>query len=152
MSRSSFPSIMLNTKFSLIDTKPRAKRASRRQDSHRNCCPPSAAEETQIQNQPLRPALQSDFCPGRQSRVFMRSGNTWFKGSLHLKHWGGSHWKSTSQACAAERFRSWPSIQGVCAVQKHKSARGKVLLMLKYLCCKAEQRIEISASIFSHPR
>ena len=42
-----------------------------------------------------------------------------FKGSLSLgllKHGVGSLWKSTSQACAAERFRPWPSIKDVCAV------------------------------------
>ena len=37
---------------------------------------PPAAEETQIQNRPLRPAWRSDFGLGRRSRVFSRSGNT----------------------------------------------------------------------------
>ena len=33
--------------------------------------------------------------------------------SLLMKHGGGSHSKSTSQACEAERFRPLPSIKGV---------------------------------------
>ena len=47
------------------------------------------------------------------------------KGLLLLKHWGGSYWKLTSQACAVERFRLWPSIKCIQAVRKHQSARGK---------------------------
>ena len=39
---------------------------------------------------------------------------------------------------SAERFRPWPSITCIQAVRKHESARGKVLLMPKYQCCKAE--------------
>ena len=111
------------------DTKPRAKRVSRCQDIHRNLCAPPAAEETQIQNRQLRPARRSDFGLGRRSSVFSRSRNTnpreervtRCKGSLLLKHRGGSHWKSTSQACAVEQFGPRPSIRlsaAVCAVQK----------------------------------
>ena len=74
--RSSFPCIVSNTNFTCIDTKPRAKRVSRCQDIHRNLCAPPAAEETQIQNRPLRPARRSDFGPGRRWRVSRRSGNT----------------------------------------------------------------------------
>ena len=62
--------------FSYIYTKPRAKRASRCQDIHRNKCAPPAAEETQIQNRPLRPARRSEFGAGRRWRVSRRSGNT----------------------------------------------------------------------------
>ena len=56
--------------------KPRAKRASRCQDIHRNQCAPPAAEETQIQNRQLRRARRSDFGLGRRSSVFRRSGHT----------------------------------------------------------------------------
>ena len=56
--------------------KPRAKRASWCQDIHRNQCAPPAAEETQIQNRPLRPARRSEFWTGRRWRVSRRSGNT----------------------------------------------------------------------------
>ena len=74
--RSSLLCIVSNTIFLCIDTKQRAKRSRRCQDIHRNQCAPPASENTQIQNQPLRPARRSDFCLGRQSSVFRRSGNT----------------------------------------------------------------------------
>ena len=37
---------------------------------------PRRREEPQIRNRPLRPALRSDICPGRRSRVSVLSGNT----------------------------------------------------------------------------
>ena len=54
------------------------KRASRGQDIHRNQCAPPAAEETQIQNQPLRPARRSDFGTVRRpvDQVYLGSPET----------------------------------------------------------------------------
>ena len=73
--RSRFPCIVSNTNFPRIDTKPRAKRASRCQDIHKNQSARQAAEETQIQNRHLGlrcgaiSALAID-------QLFRRSGNT----------------------------------------------------------------------------
>ena len=52
------------------------KRASQCQHIHSNQCAPPAAEETRIQNRPLRPALRSDLGLGRRSSEFSRSRNT----------------------------------------------------------------------------
>ena len=71
-----FQETISKTNYSYIYMKPRAKRASRCQDIHKNQFAPPAAEETQIQNCPLRLARRSDFGLGRRSSVFRRSGNT----------------------------------------------------------------------------
>ena len=56
-----------------------------------------------------------------------------------LKHWGESHWKSTSQACAAERFWPWPSITW----SRNTNPRGEKCWNIS---------AAISASIFSDSR
>ena len=140
-------------KISIHSQETARERAGRCQDIHRSPCAPAAAEETQIQNWLLRPSQRSNFrnCP--RSRVYVRSSksnpraerfrigpyisySSNFKGSLMFNIGGDPHSKSDSQACAAELFLPWPSIRGVQAVLKYKSALGKVLPMLRYPLCK----------------
>ena len=94
------------------------------------------------------------YSGGQETRIRARKGSGLVKiaamqGVAPPDASRGSYWKSTSQARVAERFRPWPLIKCIEAVQKHQSAWGKVLPMPKYQCCKAEQHIEISASLFS---
>ena len=86
---------------------------------------------------------------GSETRIRARKGSglaeiSLFKGSLLLSIEEGLLGDRLLRLARRSDFGpspGWLSIKGVCAdcaVQKHESAWGKVLLMLKYQYCKAE--------------